>query len=998
MSASSVLSSNNLDFLSGSTLYAKLAATDSVVTFSSTSGDVELQGIKAPTDPSSATNKAYVDALVEGLNWKDACRVASTGYVDIATELEDGDFIDGVELATGDRVLLKNQQEGVGGGVQNGIYVVVASGAASRAADLANGDSARGAAVFAEEGTVCAGCAFVCTNDAGSDTVGTDPLTFTPISAPLSYVGGDGIDITGNVIAVDNTVLRTTGAQSITGQKTFTADGVKLNDNAALIVGTDNDLTLTHDGTNTTMTSTGGNFITINNNATGSTINRLGSSDALTSFQVQNDGSTPLLSVNGLGQADISSRLKVGPNDFILSQGPGGSVVQSDTNLVLDLTSSSTNVEVVLGLPGDTTSFLVKDTNTDPLLEVHDGGSVSTASDVVLGIAAAGGRSLESLISETITGAGTGSLTAQQMKNGIILRDPDGANRTDTTASATDIVNSIVDAVDGTTYNFFMKNIDAGSLAVTLQPGTGVTFDVPIVIQAGEVKSMLVRITNATTPAVTIFTLSTPDTNPCGSDTQVQFNNAGEFGGITGVVTTDGNELTVTDGTNLNFGTNNNMFIEHAGDGSDGQIRNNTGNLLVVCTEASSNISLGFQSGTGAHFYDDNLETTLFGNLNVQGDTVRKLTVTPVTQNTGRIYTADEIKGGIILRNPVDANVTDTTATAAQIVASITDCIIGSSFAFDVSNDAPGNFTVTLNGGTDVSTVGTFTLQQNEIRRFQVLVTDDGSVVQPEVTIYALTSNGEGSATPPGGSDTQMQFNNAGVFDGAAGVTTNGTNLSLANNSFLNIGAGDNLTLTHNTTNSVITSMTGNLIIDNTNATGTTVVRLGTDDADTDFQVQGDGGASLFTVDGSSAATLAGVTTITDATQSTTSTDGCLVLAGGVGVAKDIRCGGNAYALTHTSTSDINMKTCVVDVGNVDPVVRNLRVAEYSWKNGPDTQRRKVGLIAQEVVKLAPGAVYESEGGMSVDYHHLMCMMMKSHQQALSTIDDLSARLAVLEK
>ena len=45
--------------------------------------------------------------------------MASTANAVIASALENGDAIDGVTLATGDRVLLKNQSTGS----ENGIYV-----------------------------------------------------------------------------------------------------------------------------------------------------------------------------------------------------------------------------------------------------------------------------------------------------------------------------------------------------------------------------------------------------------------------------------------------------------------------------------------------------------------------------------------------------------------------------------------------------------------------------------------------------------------------------------------------------------------------------------------------------------------------------------------------------------------------------------------------------------------------------------------------------------
>ncbi|OGG44122.1 MAG: hypothetical protein A3F84_27820 [Candidatus Handelsmanbacteria bacterium RIFCSPLOWO2_12_FULL_64_10] len=63
-------------------------------------------------------------------------RVASTAAGTLATDFENGDTVDGVTLATGDRILLKNQADSK----ENGVYTVNASGAPTRAIDL-NSDS-----------------------------------------------------------------------------------------------------------------------------------------------------------------------------------------------------------------------------------------------------------------------------------------------------------------------------------------------------------------------------------------------------------------------------------------------------------------------------------------------------------------------------------------------------------------------------------------------------------------------------------------------------------------------------------------------------------------------------------------------------------------------------------------------------------------------------------------------------------------------------------------
>ena len=80
---------------------------------------------------SDAATKTYVDDLVTGLKTRIITRAATTGNITLSSDLQNGDTLDGVTLATGNKVLVKDQTDAT----ENGIYNVVASGTATRDTD-----------------------------------------------------------------------------------------------------------------------------------------------------------------------------------------------------------------------------------------------------------------------------------------------------------------------------------------------------------------------------------------------------------------------------------------------------------------------------------------------------------------------------------------------------------------------------------------------------------------------------------------------------------------------------------------------------------------------------------------------------------------------------------------------------------------------------------------------------------------------------------------------
>jgi hypothetical protein len=127
--------------------------------------------------PTQQAVKGYVDNAVQGLSWKQAVRAASTAPVTLATAFENGDTIDGVVLATGDRILIKDQSAAA----ENGIYVVNASGAPTRAADANSAAELINATVYVSEGTTNAETVWTCTNNA-TINLGTTGLSFAQVN------------------------------------------------------------------------------------------------------------------------------------------------------------------------------------------------------------------------------------------------------------------------------------------------------------------------------------------------------------------------------------------------------------------------------------------------------------------------------------------------------------------------------------------------------------------------------------------------------------------------------------------------------------------------------------------------------------------------------------------------------------------------------------------------------------------------------------------------
>lgn len=226
----SITNIENADIKAGAAIDATKIANGSVSNTEFQYLDGVTSAIQGQIDAKASIT--YVDGLVNGLSWKNAVRAATTTNGTLATAFENGDSIDGVTLATGDRILLKDQTASE----ENGIYVVAASGAPTRSQDMNAAVEFSGSAVFVREGTANADKAFVETLEV--TTVGTDPVSFTQFSSTTAGATRNLDNLTVSGLAVGSLLVGTSGTQ--VSNLAIGASGTKLTSNGTTAVWSDN--------------------------------------------------------------------------------------------------------------------------------------------------------------------------------------------------------------------------------------------------------------------------------------------------------------------------------------------------------------------------------------------------------------------------------------------------------------------------------------------------------------------------------------------------------------------------------------------------------------------------------------------------------------------------------------------------------------------------------------------------------------------------------------
>jgi len=389
-------------------------------------GGATINGIPDPVNDDDVANKGYVDAVANGLSWKQAVRVATTVSISLVSDLEDGDTIDGVTLATGDRVLVKDQAVAT----ENGIYIVQASGAAVRAVDMDATtpiNEINGAAAFVEEGATWANTAWTQINEVS--TIGSDDIEWSQFAGAGSYTAGNGLQLIGNEFSLDAPVSIANGGTNLSAAPT----------NGQLLIGNGTDYSLA--------TITAGTAIGVTNGSGTITINNEGVTSAIAGTGISVDVSTGDVTITNTGVTSIagtanqitasaatgSVTLSV-PSTFIapgsvtatttltVSGNTANSFLYSGTGGLVSTTAAPTNGQLLIGSTGGAPVAAALTAGTG--ISVTNGaGSITIANTGVTSVALAA-PSIFNVSGSPVTTTGTLTLALANQNANLVFAGP----------------------------------------------------------------------------------------------------------------------------------------------------------------------------------------------------------------------------------------------------------------------------------------------------------------------------------------------------------------------------------------------------------------------------------------------------------------------------------------------------------------------------------------------------------------------------------------------
>ena len=274
-----------------------------------------------------------------------------------------------------------------------------------------------------------------------------------------------------------------------------------------------------------------------------------------------------------------------------------------------------------------------------------------------------------------------------------------------------------------------------------------------------------------------------------------------------------------------------------------------------------------------------------------------------------------------------------------------------------------------LSGITTIDTLLSDAINVSGVSTVSLVEFRTGIITHSNPATGIVTYYGDGSqlqflpGASPGGSDTQVQFNAAGVFSGHSGFTYNYQTVSMSS---LNVSTG--------ATFAVVNVGTG-LTLNNTgiNVTGIATVN--------GFEVTG--GSSIGVDVRTRNLNVSGIATV--GTGLTLSTD---LIDGGTTVrilGENLRVAGVVTCQDVDSLSDINFKENVNTVDGALDKVSELRGVSFNWKESGEPS---YGVIAQELENVLPELVH-GDDPKRVNYNGIIGVLIEAIKELKAEVEEL---------